>query len=105
MRQRSLGQDVVGEALCELGERVGRARRDDEEVGAREVEVDVVARRPPRQGAKRLLGDEALGAGRDERDDVVAVLHEQTAQLARLVGGDATRHPQQDAGHARIVPA
>ncbi len=101
MRERRLGQDVVGEPVGELGERVRRARRDDEQVGARQVEIDVVSRRTPRERAKRLGGDEALGAGRDQRNDVVALLDEQPAQLARLVGGDAAGHPQEDAGHAR----
>ena len=65
MRERGLGEDVVGEAVCELRQRVRRARRDDEEVGARQVEVDIVSGRPPREGAERLRGDEPLGARRD----------------------------------------
>ena len=69
-----------------------------------EVEVDVVSRRTPRERLKRLGGDEALGARRDEGNDLVALLHEQPAQLARLVGGDAAGHPQEDAGHARMMP-
>ncbi len=104
MCERSLGEDVVGEPVRELGERVGRAGRDDEQVGARQMEVDVVSRRTPRERAKRLGGDEALGARRDERNDLVALLDEQPAQLARLVGGDAAGHPQEDAGHARMMP-
>ena len=67
VRERRLGEDVVGEAVRELRERVRRARGDDEQVGARQVEVDVVAGRPAREGAKGLGGDEPLGAGRDER--------------------------------------
>ena len=68
------------------------------------MEVDVVRRRPPRERAKRLGRDEALGAGRDQRHDVVAFLDEQPAQLARLVGGDPTRHAEEDAGHAEMMP-
>jgi hypothetical protein len=105
VRKRRLGEDVVGEPVRELGERVRRARRDDQQVGAREVEVDVVPRRTARERSKRLGGDEPLGVGRDEGNDLVALLDEQPAQLARLVGGDAAGHPQEDAGHARILPA
>ncbi len=88
----------------ELGQRVRRARRDDEQVGARQVEVDVVSGGPARERAERLGRDKALGARRDERNDLVALLDEQPAQLARLVGGDAAGHPQEDAGHARMMP-
>ena len=35
MRERGLGEDVVGDPLRELGERVRGAGRDDEQVGAR----------------------------------------------------------------------
>ena len=68
------------------------------------MEVDVVRRRPPRERAKHLGRDEALGPGRDQRYDVVAFLDEQAAQLARLVGGDPTRHAEEDAGHAEMMP-
>jgi hypothetical protein len=34
----------------------------------------------------------------------VAVLDQQAAELARLVGGDSTRHSQQDASHAEMMP-
>ena len=104
MRERGFGEDVVGEAVRELGQRVRRARGDDEQVGAREVEIDVVAGRAPREGAERLGRHEPLGAGRHERNDLVSFLDEQPAQLARLVGGDAAGHPKEDAGHARMMP-
>ena len=100
MRERRLGEDVVGEPVRELRERVRRARRDEQQVGARQVEVDVLAGGPARERAKRLGGDEALGAGRHERHDVVPGLDEQAADLAGLVGGDAAGDPEQDAGHA-----
>ena len=44
VRERRLGQRVVGEAVREPRERVRRARRDDQEVGARQVRVEVVGR-------------------------------------------------------------
>ncbi len=94
MCERSLGENVVGESVRELRERVRRAGRDEEQVGARQVEVDVVAGRPPRERAERLDGDEPLGPGRDERHDLVAVPDEQTAHLARLVGGDPSGDAQ-----------
>ena len=104
MRERRLGEHVVGEAPRELGQRVRRAWRDDEQVGAREVEIDIVSRGAPRERAKGLGGDEAFGARRHERNDVVALLDQQPAQLARLVGGDAAGHPKEDAGHTRMMP-
>ena len=86
--------------LCRLLVKEGH----DEQVGAREMEVDVVARRTPRERAERLGGDEALGFGRHEWNDLVSVLDQQTTQLARLVGGDAAGHPKEDAGHTRMMP-
>ena len=100
VRERRLGEDVVGEPVRELRERVRRARRDEQQVGAREVEVHVLGRGPAGERAEGLGGDEALGAGRHERHDVVPALDQQTADLAGLVGGDAPCNPKQDAGHA-----
>ena len=48
---------------------------------------------------KRLRADEALGAGSHERHDLVARAHEQPDELARLVGGDPARHPEQHPRH------
>ena len=42
MRERRLGQDVVGDALRELRERVRGARRHDEHVGALEVRIEIL---------------------------------------------------------------
>ncbi len=70
--ERRLGQHVVREPVRELRERVGRARGHEQQVGPREVQVDVVAGRPPRERPERLRGDEPLRAGRDERHHVVA---------------------------------
>ena len=105
MRERRLGEDVVREPVGELRERVRRAGGDDEQVGSRQVEIDVVSGRTPRKGAKRLVRDESLGAGRDQRHDVVAVLDQQPAQLARLVRGDAAGDAEENAGHAEMMPA
>ena len=56
------------------------------------------------KSAKRLLGDEALGAGSDQRHHVVPVLDQEPAQLARLVGGDAAGDPEEHARHTEIMP-
>ena len=42
--ERSLGEQVVGDPLRELRERVRGARGDDEQVGARQVEVEILVR-------------------------------------------------------------
>ncbi len=70
--ERRLGEDVVGEPVGELRERVRGAGRDDEQVGAGQVLVEVLAGRPPRERLEGLGADEPLGAGRDERDHLVA---------------------------------
>ena len=64
--------EVVGEPVGELRERVRGARRDDEQVGAGQVQVEVLAGRPARERGEGLGADEPLGAGRDERDHLVA---------------------------------
>ena len=46
--------------------------RDDEQVGAGQVQVEILAGRPARERGERLGADEPLGAGRDERDHLVA---------------------------------
>ena len=102
--QRRLRQDVVRQAVRELRQRVRGARRHEQQVGPGEMEVDVVAGRPPREGAEGLGRDEALGPGREQRDDVVARLDEEPRDLAGLVGGDAARDAQQHACHGRIMP-
>ena len=55
MRERRLGEHVVGEALRELGQGVRRAGGDDEQIGAGEMRVGVSRRRPPREREERLL--------------------------------------------------
>ena len=103
--QRGLDEDVVGEPVGELRERVRRARSDDEQVGPGQVRIRVVAGRPAGERGEGLRADEALRAGRDERDHLVPALDEQAGQLTRLVGGDAAADTEQDAAHARSLPA
>jgi hypothetical protein len=99
MSEGGLRQHIVRDPVGELRERVRRARRDDEKVGAGEMEIDILGRRPARERAEGLRRDEALRTGRHERHDVVASADEKTAHLARLVGGDPSGDPEQDAGH------
>ncbi len=100
MRERRLGQDVVGEALRQTRERVRSQRRDDEEVEATEVRVRVVGRRPARQRRERLGGDEALGARGEHGVHFMAAPDEQPYQRAGLVGRDPAGDSEQDARHA-----
>ena len=105
MRERGLGQQVVGDPLGELRERVRRARGDDEQVAARQVEVEILVGRPARERLEGLCPHEPLGARRHQRHHLVARLDEQARQLARLVGGDPPTHPEQNPAHGPIVPA
>ena len=103
MRERRLGEDVVRDPLRELRERVRGAGRDDEQVGALEVRIQILGRRPPRERVERLRRDELLRAARDERHDVVAGLDEQPRQLAGLVGGDASGYAEEHTGHTPAI--
>jgi hypothetical protein len=88
--------------VSELGERVRRQRGDDQKVGAHEVRVQIFLRSTPRQRVEGLGAHEALGARRDERDDLVSCAHEEPNELARLVSGDPTGDPDQDPRHRRL---
>ena len=100
MRERGLGEDVVGDALRELGERVRGAGRDDEEVGVPEMWIRIVAGRAARERVERLGGDELLSAARDERNHVVSGLDEQARELTCLVSGNTAGYAKEDASHA-----
>ena len=104
MRERRLGEEVVGEPVRELRERVRRARRDEQQVGARQMKVDVVAGRPARKRAKGLSADEALGPGRNERHDLMPAPDEEPANLARLVSGNPPRDAQKNPSHQEMMP-
>ena len=81
MRQGRLGEEVVRDPVGELRQRVRGARRHHEDVGAGEVQVDVLVRRPPRERGEGLGPHEALRARRDEGNHVVPCLHEKSSQL------------------------
>src|SRR5262249_37025063 len=78
---------------------------NDEQVGALEVRKGIVSERPAGESRERLGGHELLGAARDERDDVVPCLDEETRELASLVGRDTAGDPEQDPRHDLILPA
>ena len=126
--ERGAGEQVVGQAVGELGHRVGARRRDDEDVGvADQLEVAdrvVVGRRLVGERAARRVALELVGQdrragqpgerrGADERwlagrlDDAhrVAGLGGQAHQLERLVGGDPAADAEEDARHGRGPPA
>ena len=105
MRKRGLREDVVGKAVRELRERVRRQGRDHERVRAFEMRIGIAGRRGSRQRVEGLGGDEALDAGRRQRQHLVARADEESDELAGLVRRDATRDPEEDAGHRDIVPA
>jgi hypothetical protein len=120
--QRGAGEQVVGQPVGELGDGVGRGRRDQVGVGvAHELQVGgrVVARwlligkRAPGGVALELVGedrgagqrregrgaDEPLRRGRLDRPDGMTGLGGQAHDFQRLVGGDAPTDAEQEARH------
>ena len=106
-RERQRGQEVVGVAVGDLGEKVRRRRRDDDRVGAaRQVDVahavvgagrpQVGEHRPARQRLQRQRRDEAAGGVGHADVDGDAGLDEQPRELGRLVRGDAAGQAQHD---------
>ncbi|MGF6481566.1 hypothetical protein QFZ91_003729 [Paraburkholderia sp. JPY419] len=100
-------QQIVGHAVRELGEEVGRRRRDHDRIGfARQINVRHVVRhasvplarvdRPARQRLHRDGGDELRG--RIGHDDLHgrACLGQQTREFGDLVAGDAARHAEDE---------
>ena len=53
--ERRLGEHVVGDPVRELRERVRRARRDHEQVGARQMRVEILAGGPSSEREERLF--------------------------------------------------
>ena len=104
MGERRLGEHVVREPVRELGHRVRGQRRDHEQVGARQVRVEIFLRRPACERGERLTADEAVRPVRDDGNDVVPGLDEQARQLASLVGGDPAGDPEEHLGHGHILP-
>ena len=105
VRERRLGENVVGEPVRQLRQRVCGQRRDHEQVGALEVRIGIGARGLAREREERLGPNESVGGLRRQRQHVVTRLDEQAHELAGLVGRDAAGDPEQDARHRSIVPA
>ena len=107
--EQGVGEQVAGQAVGGLGEHVGGGRRDHHQVGALpDPDVghlvhglpDVGRHRVAGQGRPGRLADEAERLPRRHDADVVTGLGEEAEQLARLVGGDARAHPEDDTGFA-----
>ncbi len=99
VRERRLGENVVGEPVRELRQRVRRERGDHEQVGALEVRVGIGARRLACEREERLRPDKAVGGRSRQRQHVMTRLDEKAHELAGLVGRDAAGDPEQDARH------
>ena len=104
MRERRFGDEIVREPVRQLGERIGCQRRDHEQIGPGEMNVEILRRRLSGQRKEGFRSDETLRTGGDQRDDLVARLHEQANQVASLIGGDSTGDADQHSSHAGILP-
>src|SRR6266508_1208945 len=104
VREPRLGDQVVREPLGQLRQAVRSQRRDDEEVGARQMEVEILSGGAACQAEEGLCAHETLGRGRNEGDDLVPGPDEEPDELASLVGGNAARDADENAGHAGILP-
>ena len=104
VRQRRFADEIVREAVRELGERIRRQRRDNQQVGLCQMNVEVLGGALPGQRKEGLRSDKTLRPRCDQRDDLVARLHEQADQVASLVGRDSPRDSHQHPSHAGILP-
>ena len=96
MRERRLGEQVVGDPMRELRQRVGCARRDEQQVALRQVRIEILGGRTACEREECPLGDELLRSRRHERHNVVPGFDEQARHLARLVRGDPSADTEQD---------
>jgi hypothetical protein len=103
--QAELRENVVRQAVRELRQGVRRERRDDEQVGVDEMRIEVACRFTARKRLEGMAGYEALGVRRQDRRHLVPRLDEETAKLARLVGGDSTRDPEKNSSHRGSLKA
>ena len=97
--QRGLREDVVGETVRQLRQRVGGERRDDEKVGVDEMGIEIAWSLAPRERLEGVRRDELLCVGCEDRSHLVSRFHEQPNQLAGLVGRDTARDADEDASH------
>ena len=100
-RERELREHVVGEPAGERRERVRRKRGDHEQVGLDQVGVELARLLAAGKRLEGARGDEALCLCGQNRRDLMTGLDEQARQLARLVGGDSTSHPEDNLGHGK----
>jgi hypothetical protein len=105
MRERGLGQEVVGEPVGQPRHRVRGQRRDDEGIGVGQVRIGVGGRLLPRERPERPGRDELLRPACEDGRDVVPGADEEPDELTGLVGGDAARHADEDSRHGHSVPA
>ena len=94
-----LREDVVRETVRELCERVRRKRCDRKHVGSHKMRVELARRLGTGERLEGMDTDEALGLRGRDRDDIVAVLHEETDDLAGLIGRNAPGDPDQYFAH------
>ena len=100
MCERRFRDQIVGEPVRELRQRIRGQRCDDQQIGSREVSVEIIAGRPAGKSEEGLGPDETLRTGGDQRNDLVPALDEQANEVARLVGGDPTGDADKDSSHA-----
>ena len=77
--------------------------RDHEQVGARQVRVEILVRGPTGKCGKGLPANESIGTPSNEWDHLVASPDKQARQLTRLVGGDAAGDSEKNPRHADIA--
>jgi hypothetical protein len=88
----------------EFRERVRRQRRDDEQIGLRQVRVRTLVDRMVRQGGEGFPRHEPLGAGRHDREHLMPGQYQAARQFTRFVGGNPARHAEEDASHPAFAP-
>ena len=103
--ERGLRQDVVGQSVGELGQRVRRERCHDQQVGLDEVRVELARHLAPRERLEGLRRHERLRLRREDRRHLMPRAHEQARQLTRLVGGNSPANAEKHLGHGHIVPS
>ena len=104
--ERALRDDVIGQAGRELGQRVGRARRDHEQVGLDRGAGKSSRGASRRASASKVFAETKLSAsGVRMRRHLVTRPDEQARELAGLVGRDSAGHAEKDPSHGHIVPA
>ena len=71
----------------------------DEQVGVDEMWIEILRRLTAGERLEGVRGHEPLGIRRQDRSDLMACLYEESAKLARLVGGDPTRDSEKNSSH------